>query len=80
MPVGAADSAEYINCGVTGKQVHMTVIQCNRYVDSSVPSKQDMYDIAWILETSKNRRAIGFISPQEWAEKQRNGPSALPSR
>ena len=75
---GAADSNEFIHCGYIGRRITITVAECSKYVDSTTPSLNDMYNIAWILETSKNQRVIGFVSPQEWARKSGNAPP--PSR
>lgn len=75
---GSADSNEFIHCGFMGKRITMVVTECNKYIDSSQPSLYDLREIAWVLETSKNRNVIGFTSPQDWADKSRN--SLPPSR
>ena len=38
---------------------------CSSYTDKTKPTLSDLYNIAWVLETSKNRRAIGFTPWKE---------------
>jgi hypothetical protein len=52
--------------------------RCNRYLDASRPSLQEMREIAWELATTKAGRAIGFISPEESARRRQSFPPSTP--
>lgn len=63
---GAADSAEVIHCGQVGEFLHFKVVDCNDYDDKAAVSLHALGKIAWVLETDKSGRKIGFTSPDRW--------------
>lgn len=70
---GAADSAERIICNALGmRQVPFKVVECNRYYDSTQPSLYDLYQTAWVLKTSENRRAVGFAPWKEFSREHKD--------
>ena len=74
---GAADSDEQIYCMVDHREVRTRVVECNRYVDRSLPSLWDMKQIAWVLRTDSKRQKIGFLRAKEW-ERQHEDEELLP--
>lgn len=77
---GAADSKEVIHCCYLGRRITFDVVQCSNFEDRGNPSIADMYHTAWILETSKNSRTIGFLPYREWRAKHpdEGGPNCPP--
>lgn len=74
---GECEGQDVIRCDYLARNVSFKVTSCSRYYDKTQPSKSDLYEIAWILETSKNRRNIGFVPWKEYREKhpeERDGP------
>jgi hypothetical protein len=64
---GAAESDEQVFCMmIKGQPVGRPVVECNRYVNRTLPSLWDMRQIAWVLETDSKRQRIGFIRAKEW--------------
>ena len=61
---GSAESEEMIYCHEMGEPVPLRVVECNRYIDRSLPTLSAMREIAWILRTEKNGRQIGFAPPK----------------
>lgn len=57
-------------------EVRMKVTNCSSYSDKSQTALSDLYEIAWVLETSKNRRSIGFTP---WKEYRKSHPDEYPS-
>lgn len=39
--------------------------ECSKYDDSRMPALHDLYQTAWILESDKRTKKIGFVSPQD---------------
>ena len=67
---GAAESDEQVFCMmIKGQPVGRPVVECNRYVNRTLPSLWDMRQIAWVLETDSKRQRIGFIRAKEWERK-----------
>jgi hypothetical protein len=75
---GAPESDEEIFCTLTEQRLARAVVECNRYLDRTLPSLWDMRQIAWVLDTDSKRQRIGFIRAREW---ERNNPDEelLPS-
>lgn len=63
---GSAESCEVVYCGYNSKTVTFKVVECNRYYKEGQTSLSDFYKTAWILETSKSDRNIGFIPYKDW--------------
>ncbi len=64
---GEAESQDRVYCrAIDGRQVTVKVLDCSSYNDKAKPALSDLYEIAWVLETSKNRRAIGFTPWKEY--------------
>jgi len=49
-------------------RVTRQVVQCSAYEDSRQPTRWDLEQIAWELTTSPSRK-VGFLSPQERANR-----------
>lgn len=62
---GARLSEEVIECGWLDKHTRITfaVKSCSKYSDATIPSLDDMEDIAWVLRTDPKRNQIGFVAP-----------------
>ena len=58
---GAAESDEQVYCLVIERDVKTWVVECNRYVDRTLPPLWEMHQIAWVLRTDSKRHAIGFV-------------------
>lgn len=69
---GAAESKEVVHCGYVGRRILFNVIECSNYYRKGQPTIQDLYKTAWILETSKNPRNIGFVPYRDWREYHRD--------
>ena len=54
-----------------------TVVQCNGYYRKGTPSIRDLYETAWILETKKIGRQIGFTPYKEWKKEHGDAPEPL---
>lgn len=63
------DNQEIYYCTEIGEKLNFPPVKCNSYYPSNLPSIHDLYQTAWILETSKNSRTIGFTPYSEWKEK-----------
>lgn len=66
---GAADSEEHIRCHQLDRQPPFRVVECSSYADKTKPSLSSLYQVAWILETSKNNRSVGFTPWKEFKKK-----------
>jgi len=75
---GAADSDEQVYCMVIERDVRTRIVECNRYVDRTLPSLWDMKQIAWVLRTDSKRRQIGFVRAKDW-ERLHEDEELLPS-
>lgn len=80
---GEAEGQDKVFCramagGFGTAEVRMKVIQCSSYSDRSQPALSDLYDIAWVLETSKNRRNIGFTPWKEYRKTHQDEGYASP--
>jgi hypothetical protein len=62
---GARMTEEIVECYKLNEEQRVTfsVKFCNKYSDASMPSRDDMEDIAWILRTDPKRNQIGFVRP-----------------
>jgi hypothetical protein len=63
---GAAESKEVVHCGYVQRRITFPVAECSNYYRRGQTSIGDLYKTAWILETSKNSRSIGFVPYREW--------------
>lgn len=45
------------------------VVRCSQYKDKTATSLNDMYKMAFILETDKRKNVVGFVSAKEWFKK-----------
>lgn len=63
---GVNDHEEVRFCRMLNEKLKFEVVRCSGYYSRSLPSIHDLYEIAWILETSKNRRTIGFVHYRDW--------------
>lgn len=55
--------------GASGpKRIKQKIYTCTSYNDKRLPTKMDLYEQAWILQTNKGRagRDVGFVSPKEF--------------
>lgn len=52
--------------GVAATPIKIRVIECTKYQNRSLPSLTDLYEMAWVLETSKNQRGVGFLPWKEY--------------
>ena len=66
---GAADSDEQVYCTMIERDVETWVVECNRYVDRTLPSLWEMRQIAWVLRTDSKRQDIGFVRARDWERK-----------
>lgn len=55
-----------LTCDGSTLEIKMKVTKCSSYSDRTQTSLNDLYEIAWVLETSKNRRSIGFTPWKEY--------------
>ena len=64
---GFAGSEEVILCAFLRHPhaVPFKVSYCTDYNDKRVPSKADMYEIAWIIRTKDVNRQLGFTNDGE---------------
>ena len=69
---GAAESDERIYCLIMERDLDTRVVECNWYVDRTLPSLRDMKQIAWVLRTDSKRQAIGFVRAKEWERKHKD--------
>lgn len=69
---GESESQDRIHCNAMGRAVKGKITSCTSYSDRTMTPIHEMYKIAWILETSKNQRTIGFVPYREWREKHRD--------
>lgn len=66
---GARESHEVIRCGsMRNNVVPFDVVECSDYDDKNLVSLMHLERTAWILETDKNRRQIGFVPVKIWEE------------
>lgn len=64
---GAADSAEDIYCSSVGnRKLSMRVVDCSDYRNKSTPSLSTLYQTAWILESDKTQKKMGFVPYKQW--------------
>lgn len=66
---GDADSDVRVYCHAVEHYLSRKVLECSRHTDRSQPSISNLYDIAWILETSKNKRVVGFTKWADYSKK-----------
>lgn len=69
---GAAESAEVVYCGVVSAVLPFKVVDCNDYDDKASISLRQMGQSAWVLETDKSGRKIGFVSPDRWKQENKH--------
>ena len=69
---GPAESQQIIKCHELNMVVPFDVVECKSYDDKSQPTKHDFYQTAWILETKKAGREIGFKPYKEWKNDNKN--------
>lgn len=69
---GASPSQTLLFCSVVpgSNPLPFEVMNCSDYEDKRHPSKNDLYDSAWILRTGdrKSKGQWGFMSPEERAK------------
>jgi hypothetical protein len=53
-------------CDWFNAEILEPIASCSKYDDLRVPSLYDMRRTAWILRTDEKRKAIGFVSNQQW--------------
>jgi hypothetical protein len=66
---GPAESEEYVYCMMVRKRIEMRVTECNRYIDREQAPLWALKEIAWVLHNDSKREKIGFVSAQEWQDK-----------
>lgn len=59
---------EQISFGSRGGRIPAPVSECSDYHPINTPTKFEMKEVAWVLETKKGK-VIGFLSPEEAKEK-----------
>lgn len=69
---GPSSSQEMIHCQLFGRCMPFDVLECSDYVHRGQTSLRDMYQTAWILETSEDRRQIGFVTYRKWRDRHRD--------
>jgi hypothetical protein len=55
-----------IRCDWFSRPIDEPIAVCSKHSDRRLPSLSDMRNTAWILQTDDRKRAIGFISNQQW--------------
>lgn len=60
---------QLVHCTRYIRSIHEKVTQCSSYYNKSLPTLKDFYETAWILESSKNSRVVGFTPWRDYAEK-----------
>ena len=55
-----------IECDWFSCHIREPIVHCSKHSDLRLPSLGDMRNTAWILQTDEKKKAIGFISNQEW--------------
>lgn len=63
------DRGTYRRCTYMEKPLKEEVRSCNMYYDRSQPSLRDLYETAWILQTTKSGTQLGFIKGKDWVQK-----------
>lgn len=63
---GGAESCELVYCNIIEKEITFRVAECNSYIDRSAVSVSDLYEIAWVLRTTKSGKTIGFMTPDQF--------------
>jgi hypothetical protein len=64
--LGPAQTQDFSFCHAFGLRILMPVLHCTRYDDKRLPSLQDMYDQAFYLTTTDDKKPIGFVTAKEW--------------
>ena len=60
------NNSMYTYCHNIGNYIKSNVAECGAYYNKTLPSKQSLYETAWILETKKTGREIGFKKYTDW--------------
>lgn len=68
---GPADSQEDVECRVFSRRVSFRVVECPSYHPSNHPWIHEMESIAWIVQTDRLGRTVGFRHPSDDDRSQR---------
>ncbi len=66
---GSAESQERIYCSEVGRWIRFKVCECSEFDDRALPSLEHMRNVAWILESKRGGREIGFLSASQWRKR-----------
>lgn len=61
----AAESQTEVHCGRIDRFIPIKVVGCSDFKDKNAPALRDMREQAWVVNTSRSGRQIGFLSPRE---------------
>jgi len=79
---GESEGQDKVFCRAIGysgaTEIRMKVTSCSSYLDKTQTPLSDLYEIAWVLETSKNRRSIGFTPWKEYRKRHEDEGYASP--
>jgi hypothetical protein len=74
--VGAHTQRMVVICNAVNpsRTLREPVAVCSSFLDRTVPTLDEMNQIAWQLQTDKGGRKIGFLSPEQLSERRRDSP------